>query len=333
MIKLIESVDGVVMMCNTLGIIDEIAYPKNDVPLYFEVGENFLYHVEPECLTKALSFMQQLVSQKFASNIEVNFKIHDVIETIYLTGFYKDGAYMVIANTRIEGLNALNDELMKINSEQINTFRNILKETLINQENKVKNDTKNRTDYYDEISKLNNELLNTQRELAQKNQLLSKLNSELERLATRDVLTGLYNRRLLDEKLQDEMRRAIRLAYPLCMAVIDINHFKKVNDQLGHAVGDALLVELSKLILDLTRESLDTAFRIGGDEFLVLFANCDKKNAENILKRINESFISVTEIASLAYGVIELDEVCEEGLDRCIMKADALMFENKKLSR
>lgn len=320
---------GVVMVCSPLGIIEEINYPEQDVPRYFAVGEFFLYHVEPENISKALSFMQLLNSQKFASNHEVNFIVNGSSKTIYLSGYLEDEKMMIIGDTHIEMLNNLNSELMKINSEQINTFRNVLKETIKNQSIKINESY----DYYDEISKLNNELLNSQRELAQKNQQLNKLNDELERMATKDPLTGLYNRRLLVDKFRDERKRSVRLDYPLSMVVIDINHFKKVNDQLGHAEGDALLIRLSNLLIKFTRESLDIAFRIGGDEFLLLLANCDKDNAEVILKRVNNEFMSYTEIASLAYGVIEIDHNSDDDLDRYIIKADAFMFENKKESR
>jgi len=329
MIKMDDQTHGVVMVCSSLGIIEEIAYPEIEALHCFEIGENFLFHIDPENLSKALSFMKQLTSQKFASNHEINFIEDGTIKTIFLTGFYKDGKVMIIGNAHIEALSNLNLELMKINSEQINAFRNTLKETIRNHEIKAKYSY----DYYDEISKLNNELLNYQRELAQKNHQLNKLNSELERMATRDPLTGLYNRRLLDEKFQDEKRRSVRLDYPLSMVVMDINHFKKVNDQYGHAEGDALLIQLSKLLIKVTRESLDAAFRIGGDEFLLLLANCDQIHAEAILARINVEFVTYTNIATLAYGIIEIDQGSEEDLDRCIIRADVLMFESKKGSR
>ncbi len=327
--KMNDDHNGVVMVCSPLGIIEEITYLELDIPSCFVVGEFFLYHVDPENLSKALSFLQLLNSQKFASNHEVNFIVNGSNKTIYLSGYLKDEKMMIIGDTQIEALNNLNTELMKINSEQINSFRNVLKETIKNQSIK----TNESYDYYDEISKLNNELLNSQRELAQKNQQLNKLNDELERMATRDALTGLYNRRLLVDKFKDEKKRSARLDYPLSMVVIDINHFKKVNDQLGHAEGDALLIRLSNILVKLTRESLDFAFRIGGDEFLLLLANCDKDNAEVILKRVNNEFILYTKIASLAYGVIEIDHNSDDDLDRYIINADALMFENKKESR
>lgn len=319
----------VVVRCDDIGVVESIELPQVDVSDFFEVGQSFMYHIEPESLSKALTFMMQLRGDLYVSNHEVNFMVDGRIKRVYLSGFMKDDQFMIIATSRVDDVHRLNEEIMKINSEQVNQFRIMLKEKM---QEKVVHSTESLS-YLDEISKLNNELLNSKRELAKKNQELNGLVAELERLATRDPLTGLYNRRLLAEKFAEEKRRAERLEYPLALAVIDINHFKKVNDQLGHAAGDDLLKAFASLVLRSIRESLDYAFRIGGDEFLVLLSNCNVSMGEEILKRINDAFVELTDIASLAYGVIEVDKACEEPFDRCIMKADALMFENKKLSR
>lgn len=325
----VDRIYEIVLMCNELGIIDEISFPQEDVSEYFEVGQSFLNNVEPQSLSKALSFMEALSNKKVASNHEINFLVNGIIKRVYFSGFTKNDQYVIIATTRGDSFNHFNEELMKINSEQVNQFRLMLKRKLLEQEMQ----SKGSINYFDEISKLNNELMNFQRELAKKNQELNQLNDELERLATRDPLTGLFNRRLLFDKFLQERRRAKRLGYPLALAIIDINHFKMVNDRLGHAAGDDLLKRFSELLMGMTRESLDYAFRIGGDEFLILFANCDAEQGKVILERLNREFATLSDIASLAYGVIEIDKDCEEELDRCIMMADALMFENKNDSR
>lgn len=319
----------IVVKCDDNGVVESIEIPKADVSDFFEPGQSFMYHIEPESLSKALTFMMRLRYDLYVSNHEVNFLVGGRIKRVLLSGFMKDERIMIIATSRVDDVHRMNEEIMKINSEQVNQFRIMLKEKM---QEKVVYSTESLS-YLDEISKLNNELMNSKRELAKKNQELNGLVAELERLATRDPLTGLFNRRLLAEKFAEEKRRAERLEYPLALAVIDINHFKKVNDLLGHAAGDDLLKAFANLVLRSIRESLDHAFRIGGDEFLILLSNCDVARGEEILKRINDAFVELTAIASLAYGVIEVDKTCEEPFDRCIMKADALMFENKKLSR
>ncbi len=97
----------------------------------------------------------------------------------------------------------------------------------------------------------------------------ARLLERLEREATTDPLTGLFNRRALGERLRDEVRRARRYRRPLSVLVVDMDGLKPVNDSLGHAGGDRVIRELAK-ILRRVRRSLDVVFRYGGDEFVVL---------------------------------------------------------------
>ncbi len=319
----------IVVILDALGVVEEITFPKEDVSMYFGVGLSFSYHVHPDSFSKALSFMLELNNHKIASNHEINFMIDGKVKTLFLSGFAKDDHFTIITTLRKDDLSNLNEDLMKINNEQINNFRLMLKETLREQEKQQQI----AFDHYDEISKLNNELVNSQRELAKKNQQLNNLNAELERIATRDPLTGLLNRRLMFEKFEDEKRRAKRLGYGISMVVIDINHFKKVNDQLGHREGDVLLKKFAEISMSMTRQSLDHVFRIGGDEFLMLLSDCEPESAGEIVKRIDAEFRKYTDIASLAYGVVDIDlDGCGD-IDVCIMKADDMMFEHKKDSR
>jgi len=106
--------------------------------------------------------------------------------------------------------------------------------------------------------------------LATRNQQLEQLNVRLAELSTRDSLTGLYNRRYLDQFLEREVGRAQRYGEPLAVAMIDIDHFKRINDTLSHATGDLVLIELSHILHENTR-GVDVVGRHGGEEFLVVF--------------------------------------------------------------
>lgn len=97
-----------------------------------------------------------------------------------------------------------------------------------------------------------------------------RLREKLREQATLDVLTGLYNRRFLDESLARELHRATRRKSPLCVAMLDIDHFKRFNDSFGHEAGDALLRELGQLLRDKVRKS-DISCRYGGEEFALVF--------------------------------------------------------------
>lgn len=131
-----------------------------------------------------------------------------------------------------------------------------------------------------------------ERDLIRQNEALRRMNAELEQivaarteelveknrllevLAVTDKLTGLYNRRKLDELLDEEMVRARRYEVAVSIIILDIDHFKRINDTYGHAVGDDVLVGVAKLLRDNSRDA-DALGRLGGEEFVVVCRHCD----------------------------------------------------------
>lgn len=108
---------------------------------------------------------------------------------------------------------------------------------------------------------------------------------ELHSAATTDQLTGLYNRRALEERLRAELQRASRHALHTTIVLIDIDYFKLVNDNLGHLEGDRLLVLLAKIFSKQSR-NLDIVGRLGGDEFLVILPMTNGEEAQIYVKRV-----------------------------------------------
>lgn len=106
-------------------------------------------------------------------------------------------------------------------------------------------------------------------------------------LAVRDGLTGLFNRRAFDNRLADEVQRAVRYQRPLSLLMIDIDYFKLYNDQHGHPQGDALLRELSTLLLGCVR-STDFVARYGGEEFVVILPETNAGNALAVARSMLE---------------------------------------------
>jgi diguanylate cyclase (GGDEF)-like protein len=321
-----SDVHEIIFLCDDMGIIQEIMYPSEDVSMYFSVDQSFTYHVHPKSFAKALSFMMVLSTHGTASNHEVSFDTGDQVKRLFLSGVFKDNQFMIVASKREAVIDSETEEMMRINNEQMNVFRKLLREAHLKQ----KETAATATNQYDEITKLNNELINIQRELARKNAQLEHLNAQLEMLATRDTLTGLYNRRLLSEKYEAERRRSKRLGYKISVAMVDLNNFKQVNDQLGHLAGDDLLVKFAEILNGCTRQSLDLAFRMGGDEFLLLLTDCDMDAASTILERLGEAFTKHTDIASLAYGIIEIGPDDDVNLDEVVRLSDDRMFADKK---
>ena len=116
---------------------------------------------------------------------------------------------------------------------------------------------------------------------------LVKRNAELDRLSRVDALTGAYNRRHIDEQLQQHASAARRHRQPLSVLLLDIDHFKRVNDTEGHGGGDAVLCEITRRINDAVRAE-DIVGRWGGEEFLVVLPQTTLEGALLIAERVRE---------------------------------------------
>lgn len=110
---------------------------------------------------------------------------------------------------------------------------------------------------------------------------------KLERDAMEDPLTGSYNRRYLERKLDEEVGRSTRLNTPLSAMMIDLDHFKHINDTYGHEVGDEVLRHVCALILGSVRPG-DSVIRYGGEEFVVLAPNCSSIDVSSLGERMRE---------------------------------------------
>ena len=114
------------------------------------------------------------------------------------------------------------------------------------------------------------------------------LHEEIKMMAFTDGLTGLINHRHFQEKLTEEFRRSGRFNDPLSLILVDIDYFKRVNDNYGHPVGDIVLKGVAGIILNAVRE-IDVAARYGGEEFATLIVKSDSKGARGIAERIREN--------------------------------------------
>lgn len=111
--------------------------------------------------------------------------------------------------------------------------------------------------------------------------------SDLQKMAVTDKLTGLYNRTLLKDSLQQAIHQSNRTNTPFTLIIMDVDHFKKINDELGHEVGDHVLVQLGPFLKESVRSS-DKVFRIGGEEFLILLYNTDEANSIEIAEKLRK---------------------------------------------
>lgn len=135
----------------------------------------------------------------------------------------------------------------------------------------------------DELAAKNRELAQAHAELVLRTRQLEVLQEQLRDQAERDWLTGLHNRRYLARELERPAHE--RLAAPLTLAVLDLDHFKAINDRFGHAAGDQVLVRAAGLLLDVLRDT-DIVVRSGGEEFLVLMPGTDARAGRAGCERI-----------------------------------------------
>lgn len=119
------------------------------------------------------------------------------------------------------------------------------------------------------------------------------LRQQFEQVALNDALTGLRNRRWLDQTLPRIMQRHVHAREPLCIAVMDVDHFKSVNDSFGHPAGDAALAQVGQLVRGNLRPS-DFAARTGGEEFVLVFPQTALPGAINAAERLRESIASAS---------------------------------------
>ena len=167
---------------------------------------------------------------------------------------------------------------------------------------------------------------------------LVRLFDRMQRMAERDALTGLPNRRRLFEVGQDEYRRARRYGHPLAAVMIDLDHFKAVNDHLGHGAGDDVLREVARLVQS-TLRTTDLAARYGGEEFAMLLPETTletaREAAERIRRTVGEAVIKTRRgpvKVTLSAGVAVLDEHTQ-ALKPLLEAADAALYAAKGAGR
>lgn len=186
-----------------------------------------------------------------------------------------------------------------------------------------------------EVAALENE---TRQKIANKTDALERTIGSLRRQATRDVLTGLYNRRMLDEYLPRTIKQCKESNTSLCVLMIDVDHFKLLNDTLGHSAGDDLLKNIGQLIRSAIRDK-DLAFRCGGDEFIVQLEGYDAEAGQAVADRLTElvdalaKTLRVTPGPRLSIGVATLADCSKATPEALLELADKLLYEVKGARR
>ena len=163
---------------------------------------------------------------------------------------------------------------------------------------------------------------------------LKRVEEELRALSITDSLTGIHNRRYFQDRLRAEMARLNRTSGALSVIMLDIDHFKRINDQHGHAVGDGVLQELCRRISQRLRRT-DVFCRLGGEEFMVLCPNTDGEQAYGLAMELWQSLRNLpmepVGIVTASFGVASWR--VDEGIDGLLLRADSAVYVAKQAGR
>jgi len=153
---------------------------------------------------------------------------------------------------------------------------------------------------------------------------------QLYKLAVVDPLTGLFNRRYIEHRLEGEVDRCQRYRSSLTMVLFDLDGFKQVNDQHGHAVGDDVLKIFAERLKKATRGA-DIVSRYGGDEFMALLTDCGPDGVQCVLKRLNGIRVAAGEsTVGLGFSVGWADYSVGESIEEFLKRVDAVLYVDKR---
>ncbi|CAM2931569.1 GGDEF domain-containing protein [Legionella anisa] len=157
---------------------------------------------------------------------------------------------------------------------------------------------------------------------------------EVNRISITDGLTGLYNRRYFDKRLNEEFRQAKRNKHPLNLVLIDVDDLKHINDNYGHPSGDLFLKQLA-IAIKKSAKSNDNAFRIGGDEFATILTNTTLSDAILLCNKLQNKFKKQTKKGetTISIGIVSVSPLYANDVDEVISAADKTLYEAKKAGK
>ncbi len=172
--------------------------------------------------------------------------------------------------------------------------------------------------------------------LTQANDSLNSKNRELEVLSSTDALTGIANRLYTEESLNKELERRSRYNQPVSVLLLDIDHFKNINDSYGHSLGDEVLQGVARILKDNTRSS-DIVGRWGGEEFLIILPETSITMAGRLAEKLRailaaEPFPEVDQVTA-SFGVAEAETEIEGSARQLVQKVDVALYQAKEQGR
>jgi diguanylate cyclase (GGDEF)-like protein len=191
--------------------------------------------------------------------------------------------------------------------------------------------------YVEELRALHEKVEKTNEDFVKRNLELQDIQEQLKMLAAHDVLTGLYNRRYILERIEEKLPEIRRHQLDCCFVVMDIDYFKDVNDNYGHVAGDDVLKAVSQILVNGIRQG-DIVARYGGEEFLIFLPMTELESAQVLVERLRfalEKHVHLIEnekvTVTASFGIAQHD--VNDSADRTIARADKALYQAKLAGR
>ncbi|MEX2672769.1 MAG: GGDEF domain-containing protein [Phycisphaeraceae bacterium] len=350
---------GIAIICDTQGGVRQILRDDLNLVAPPQPIANFTTLFDRASSAKAAQFLAAVIAQGAAFDWQLNACLKNRMTMLHFFGSASDTGLLLLGVRSSENIVRFQDEMSRINNEHVN----VLRETIRQQAVAVAAvEPKDDPQQIEAMSELNNELVNMQRELGRKNAELMRVNLELHRvnseledtraqleqkheqllaantqladLAATDTLTGIPNRRALEQSLQQAFYTAKLEDRALSVAIIDVDHFKSLNDTFGHAAGDEALKQLANILSKTARES-DMVARLGGEEFALVIRNAAGKEAHKAADRLRQAIESATwpdRPITVSIGLATLRPE-HTSIDQLLEQADEALYTSKETGR
>lgn len=333
---------GAAVVCDLDGVIMRVAHDQLGIAERCAPGSSFRELFDQGSTQKASDFLQAVQSEGAAFDWQLCIVIQGKIELLHCMGFCDSRQlWIILAHNQVEAARVL-DEMTLIQNEQTGMLRAALKYA-----SRAAQSTKDESQF-EELTRLYNDLGRIQRELSQRNAELEILrtkleakqselleaNAKLDALATLDGLTGIANRRTFQARLELECARATRYQLPMGLLLLDVDHFKSLNDTFGHQAGDDILKILGRILASTPRNT-DLAARFGGEEFALILVNTNRIDAEAAAERLRariEAELWPHRAVTVSIGVASIQSDTASAVE-LIEQADKALYQSKAKGR
>jgi diguanylate cyclase (GGDEF)-like protein len=160
---------------------------------------------------------------------------------------------------------------------------------------------------------------------------------QVHHMAIRDELTGLFNRRHVMDLLKQQKALADSGGYAFCICYLDLDHFKQINDNFGHGVGDQVLIRFSQVMASILRDA-DDCGRLGGEEFIMILSRTELENAAAVAERLRHSlsqasFSDLSDKLSVTVSIGITEYKQDESIEHALSRADNALYQAKQGGR